>query len=249
MEFSERLPNVDRDNLTELTHSVAESARVLFSAGSVQQTLDRVVELAVATIEGCDFAGIFLMTDEIVTTSAFTDPLVVEIDALQQAHAQGPCLDAIMSRLIMYADELSSEVRWSDFSPLAVNAGIRSVLALPLTADAQLGVLNLYARYPAAFGAVDRAKATILASLASLALALAHTHEDEERRSENLQAALVTREIIGRALGILMERERISTQQAFDILRRASQRLNIKLREVAKRLVETGEDPDADSIS
>ena len=87
-------------------------------------------------------------------------------------------------------------------------------------------------------------KATILASLASLALSVAHTHEDEERRAENLNAALRTREIIGEASGILMERERITADQAFDILRRASQHLNIKLREVAQNLVDTGESPD-----
>jgi AmiR/NasT family two-component response regulator len=73
---------------------------------------------------------------------------------------------------------------------------------------------------------------------------VAHSHEDEERRADTLQTALNTRETIGEALGILMERERISADQAFDILRRASQHLNIKLREVAQDLVDTGKDPD-----
>jgi hypothetical protein len=118
------------------------------------------------------------------------------------------------------------------------------VLALPLLADAQHGALNLYARYPSAFGVVDRAKAAILVSMANLALRLAHSHEDEERRAANLHAALSSRETIGEALGILIERERITAQQAFDILRRASQHLNVKLREVAQNLVDTGEDPD-----
>jgi len=246
MNFAEQVPGLDRDALSELTLNVAESARVLFSAGSVSQTLTSVVELATATIEGCDAAGIFLKSEGVVVTAASTDALVVEIDNLQQQHEQGPCLDAIAHRVIMYADDLTADLRWPEFAPTAVAAGIRSVLALPLTSDEQLGVLNLYASFPAAFGVVDRAKATILASLASLALSIAHTHEDDERRSENLQAALVTREIIGKALGILMERERISTQQAFDILRRASQRLNIKLRVVAQNLVDTGEDPGGD---
>jgi len=122
--------------------------------------------------------------------------------------------------------------------------GIRSVLALPLTANSQLGALNLYARYPGVFGVFDRARAALLASLAGLALSVAHSHEDEERRADNLHGALVSREIIGEAMGILMERERITADQAFDVLRRASQHLNIKLREVAQNLVDTGEDPD-----
>ncbi len=130
------------------------------------------------------------------------------------------------------------------FSQLAAGTGIRSVLSLPLTSGGQLGALNLYACFPVAFGVVDRARAAILASLAGLAYSVAHSHEDEDRRALSLHTALSTRETIGQALGILMERERINSDQAFDILRRASQHLNIKLREVAQNLVDTGENPD-----
>jgi AmiR/NasT family two-component response regulator len=118
------------------------------------------------------------------------------------------------------------------------------VLSLPLVPNSREGALNLYARYPAAFGVVDRARATILTSLASQALSVAHSHEDEQRRVENLNAALGTRETIGEALGILMERERITADQAFDVLRRASQHLNVKLRDIAQNLVDTGETPN-----
>jgi hypothetical protein len=173
-----------------------------------------------------------------------TDPIVVEIDLLQHQTGEGPCLDAIAHRLIFYADDLGRDLRWLHFAPQAVKSGVRSVLALPLSADAQVGALNLYARYPSAFGVVDRAKAAILVSLASHALSVAYSHENEERRTANLHAALASRETIGEALGILMERERITADQAFDILRRASQHLNLKLREVAEKLVETGEQPD-----
>ena len=117
------------------------------------------------------------------------------------------------------------------------------MLALPLSSDSHLGALNLYSCYPAAFGVDGRAKATILVSLASLALSIAHSHEDEERRTANFHAALGSRETIGEALGILMEREHITSEEAFAILRRASQHLNIKLREVARNLIMTGEDP------
>ena len=196
------------------------------------------------TIEGCDLAGIFLMEDDVLTTPVSTGPAVLEIDAEQRRTGEGPCLDAIFHRQMIYADDLRTDLRWPDFSPQATSRGIRSVLSLPLAPDSQDGALNLYAYYPAAFGVVDRAKATILVSLASLAVSVAQTHEDEERRAENLNAALGTRETIGEALGILMERERITANQAFDILRRASQHLNIKLREVAQNLVDTGESPD-----
>src|ERR1700728_1302975 len=83
-----------------------------------------------------------------------------------------------------------------------------------------------------------------LAAVTSLAISVARSHEDEERRTEHLHAALTTREVIGQAQGILMERERISAAQAFDDLRRASQYLNRKLRDVAQDLVDTGTRPE-----
>jgi GAF domain-containing protein len=249
MDFTADAATFDHDSFSEFSITFSETARILSSAGSVIDTVNRLVELAVTTIEGCDFAGLFLINDGMVTTPVLTDPIVRDIDALQHEAGEGPCLDAISQRLIFYAEDLEAEGRWSQFGPAAAAAGIRSVLALPLVSDGDVGALNLYARYPSAFGVVDRAKAAILASLASLALTAAHSHEDEARRSENFATALSSREIIGEAVGILMERERISADEAFDILRRGSQHLNIKLREVARTLVETGERPETGSSS
>jgi GAF domain-containing protein len=235
---------VDRDSFGALTNDFSETARLLFSAGSVTDTLTQVVDLAVATIEGCDFAGLFLVEDDDVTTPVHTDTVVQEVDALQHQTGEGPCLDAIAHHLIFYADDLSTDPRWPRFGPQAAERGIRSVLALPLTTNGHDGAVNLYARYPAAFGVVDRGKGVILASLASVALSAARSLEAKERRVDNLHSAMSSREIIGQAQGILMERERISADQAFDVLRRASQYLNVKLREVAQTLVDTGERPD-----
>jgi GAF domain-containing protein len=237
----------DADRFSELTAALSETARILFSAGDVASTLAQVVTVAVATIEGCDFAGLFVMEGDVVVTPVRTDPVVELIDALQREYTEGPCLDAIAQRIMVYGEDLHNDDRWPSFGPEAAAKGIRSALATPLTNNEAKGALNLYARYPAAFGVVDRAKAVILASLANLALTAAHSLEDEERRNVNLHSALSSREVIGQAQGILMERERIAADQAFDVLRRASQHLNIKLREVAQTLVETGERPDTGS--
>jgi GAF domain-containing protein len=244
MASGERGPTINQDSLSELSLGVSQAASILFAAGSVTDTLTSVVELAVATIEGCDFAGLFTMDGGVPTTSVLTDPMVLAVDVIQQRTGEGPCLDAMTKRLIVSADDLNTDLRWPHFSPEAVSEGIRSVLSLPLVPNSREGALNLYARYPAAFGVVDRARATILTTLASQALSVAHSHEDEQRRVENLNAALGTRETIGEALGILMERERITADQAFDVLRRASQHLNVKLRDIAQNLVDTGETPN-----
>ncbi len=237
-------PTSSADPASALTIDFAQTARLLFSAGGVQDTLAQVVQVAVSTIEGCDRAGIFVVTDGLVTTPVHTDPVVAEVDALQRDTGEGPCLDAVAGGTVFYAGDLGNDPRWPRFGPEATSRGTRSLLALPLLGDGTLGALNLYARYPDAFGVIDRARGLLLAAVAALAFATARTHEDEERRAANLQLALVTRELIGQAQGILMERERITPDEAFDILRRASQHLNLKLREVAQTLIETGERPD-----
>ncbi len=234
-----------REELTsELSLDFLQTARALFGAGDLGETLNQVTNLAVVTIETCDLAGIFLVKAGEFETAAHTDPLVVEIDGLQRRLNQGPCLDAVNHGVTLYADELADDPRWPEFGPQAMAVGIGSVLAVPLFGDGTLGALNLYARIRQAFGPVDRARGLLLAALGGLAASAARTHEDEARRAENLQAALVTRELIGQAQGILIERERITADQAFAVLRQASQHLNIKLREVAQNLVDTGERPE-----
>ena len=238
-----------QDPTSDLVATFSETARALFSAGDLQATWQAVVDLAVATVEGCDFAGISLMGGQQVTTPARTDALVAVVDELQQETGEGPALDAIAQGGAVYAVDLAEDRRWLRFGPGAVGAGIRSVLAVLVANDGTLGALSLYSRYPSAFGVVDRAKATALSALAGAALVAVGAREDEERKAENLRAALDTRAVIGQAQGILMERERISADQAFDVLRRASQHLNIKLREVAQGLVDTGESPSAQPSS
>lgn len=237
-------PGTEQDPAVALADDFSQASRTLFAAGSGQATLAEVVRLAVATIEGCDFAGIFLLDGDTVTTPVHTHPIVTEVDLLQHHTGEGPCLAAITETTIFYAEDLHADARWPHFGPQAAARGIRSLLAVPLSPNGTLGALNLYAHYPSAFGVVDRARAVLLAALAAVAFTSAQTREDEDRRSANLHTALTTREMIGQAQGILMERERITADQAFDILRRASQHLNIKLKEVAQTLVETGEPPD-----
>jgi len=241
-------PTENTDAAAVFTADFSQTLGLLFSAGSVSDTLARVAQVAVATIEGCDSAGIFWMVggtvDGTVAAPVHTDPIATEVEALQHRTGEGPSLEAIAQGVVVYASDLENDPRWPRFGPAATGVGMRSLLALPLLADGTVGALNLYARYPEAFGVIDRARGLLLGAVAALAFSTARTHENEERRTANLRVALATREMIGQAQGILMERERITADEAFDVLRRASQHLNLKLREVAQALVETGERPD-----
>lgn len=229
----------------DLESTFAEIATALFTPESVQGTLQQIVDVAERTIEGCDGAGIFTVIDGEPTTAACSDPFVAAIDHLQIDADQGPCLDALRTGTPHYGADLVDDARWPVFAPRAVAAGVRCVLAYPLSLEHR-SALNLYAHLPAAFGATDRAQGVLFATLARLALDTAEARAAGDERAGNLNEAMVSRELIGQAQGILMERERITADQAFDVLRRASQALNIKLRLVAENLVESGESPKPD---
>jgi hypothetical protein len=235
------------DETLAMAADFANAASSLFAAGSLERTFAQIIEIAIGTIEGCEYAGILLVEGDTTPTSIHTDPFIAEVDTLQLVLGEGPSLDASAQQLTFYVSEFVGEDRWPYFGPEAAKRGLRSQLALPLLAGGTRGSLNLYACYPQAFGVLDRARGLLLASIAAVASSTARTHEDEERRAANLHAALASRELIGQAQGILIERERITSDQAFAILRRASQHLNVKLHEVAQRLVDTGVRPETGS--
>lgn len=235
---------------SELASTFAEISRALYSAHTVEETLRRIVVFSVRTIEGCSGAGISFVQGDTIVTPVWTEPMVLEVDTMQYTTGQGPCLDAIAHGESFYAEDLLTDPRWPTFGRMAAEAGMRSLLSFCLFGKATLGALNLYARHPEAFGATDRAKGLIFATHAGVALAAAGELEDatqalavEVEKLENLHGALASRQVIGRAEGILMQRELITAEQAFDLLRRASQNLNTKLREVAQYVVDTGDVP------
>ena len=176
-------PVTPDDRSSELTASFSETAQALFSAGNPADTLRAVVDLAVETIDGCDFASIFVLDGNTLTTAVGTDSVAAGADLVQHRAGEGPGLDAITQGGTVYAEDLADDPRWVAFGPEAAKAGVRSALALRLSDDASRGAaLILYARYPQAFGALDRAKGVILAAMAGLALSAAEAHEDEVTR-------------------------------------------------------------------
>lgn len=238
------------DTHSELAGNFAEIARALYSAKTIHETLQRIVNFSVQTIAGCSGAGISFIEGEEILTPVWTEPLVLEVDELQYITGEGPCLDAIARGESFYSEDLATDPRWPRFGPRAADAGMRSLLSFCLFGNTTLGALNLYAKTAAAFDDTDRAEGLIFATHAGVALAAAGELESatqalalEVGRLQDLHGALASRQVIGRAEGILMHRERITADEAFDLLRRASQDLNTKLREVAQYVVDTGEVP------
>ncbi len=215
----------------QYAEEMALLARDLLAQDSVQGTLDEIAASAVKLIEGCDAAGILAVSKGRAVTLSVCGDMVEESDRLQGELGEGPCFDAARrvdgERLFRIADMSRPQPSWPRFSQKARDLGIGSMTGVLLYTDRQdFGALNLYARRPGAFGKDIESAGWLLASHAAVALASART-------VEQLEHALETRHAIGEAMGILMERHRLSQDEAFDVLRRLSQEHNIKLRDVA----------------
>lgn len=223
----------------ELALHVTEIARVLLAPTDPIEVLRRITVLSVTVIDACQDAG--LCNAGPVADHMQTSALLTQLDQLQTTLGEGPCVDAFNGHDSVYAADLASDARWPRFGPLAAEAGVRSVIAYRLFSQADtVGALHLYSSEPDAFSVTDRAQGLIFAAHAAVALDVARREEELQDRGVNLQLALASREIIGQAQGILMERELITAEQAFDLLRTSSQHLNLRLRDVAQELVDTG---------
>lgn len=209
-------------------------ARSLLAQGGVQQTLEQICILAVDSIDGCDHAGISFLKGGHVSTPAASDSIPGVVDDIQYETGEGPCLSAMREREVFASDDLAQEERWPSFSARAQReTGITSMLSFRLfVAGDTLGALNLYSKSPAAFGAESRTIGVAFAAHAAVALSTA-IHE------EQMDEALQSRDLIGQAKGLIMARDGVTADQAFNVLRRASQRLNVKLRDVASSMVDS----------
>jgi hypothetical protein len=222
----------------ELARVFAEAAKSLAGQESLGTTAAELVALAVAVVPGVESAGVSLARNGTVQTVAASDELVRSCDAAQYSTGQGPCLDAVWDDRIVLVNDLAADRRWPEFAKRAVELGAASMLACHLSSErGTLSALNMYARTKNAFDDQSRRLATIFATHATIALEFARLETD-------LRAAVETRQGIGQAVGIVMERHRLSARQAFDLLVRSSQRLNVKLRDLADAVVDTGLDPN-----
>lgn len=212
----------------DLTRIFSDIARTFLDARTVDETLDRVVHLAVRTVDSCDFAGVSIVQrGGDITTPAASHHHAAECDELQYEFAEGPCVSAIWKQETFESDDLSQERRWPKWAPRAVELGAASLVSYRLFVKQDtLGALNLYAGKPRAFDEVDRETGVIFASHAAVALAGA-------RRQAQLDAAIV----VAKATGMLMGRRGITSEQATEVLRRAALRTNSKLSEIAERIV------------
>ena len=200
----------------------------------VDATLQAIVVAAVDTVPGAAHAGLSIISSRQVSPIVVTDEVVSRVNTAQHDTGDGPASTSLRERRTVRVDDMATDARWPRFAARAAQAGVGSMLAVRLFVHRdELGVLTLYSRDPHAFGDDAEQIAVLFGAHAAVALAGAQ-HE------QHLTAALTARDAIGQAKGMLMERYRLTADQAFAVLARASQDTNTKLVDVVRVLTDTG---------
>lgn len=224
------------DVLTKLALEVGTLVREMQQRDEVTtESLGELVHSAVRSVPGADCGGLTIADrGNIVRTVAATDEYPVVLDRIQQQHGEGPCLSAAWEQHTVFVDDLGIDPRWPSYRRDAVaHTPIRSVMSFELfKVSKQLGALNFYAHRARAFDTAAVDVAHVYATHVAIAWTVV-------RRDNEFRSALASRDIIGQAKGMLMERFNIDAVHAFELLKRLSQDGNIPLAEVAQRLVQS----------
>ena len=225
-----------------LVDEFAEIGAKLVGYTEVDEVLAELARVALRLVPRADHASASRRERTGFVTVGATSDVPPRVDRIQYELGHGPCVDAILDDSLVDVADLRTDGRWPEFGRRAAEeAGILSMLGFRLffeDADSAelLAGLNLYAAKPGAFDEVDETVAALIATHGALAIAAAR----QRRRADGLAAALQSNRDIGAAIGVLMARLLVTREQAFDLMRIASQRSNRKLREIAEGVLDSG---------
>jgi hypothetical protein len=232
-----------RPAVATLQSALAELSDLSFTAHSLESVLTRVTGVATRLAPGTLAGSVTVLSDGRPTTVAATDDLALDLDQVQYRLGAGPCLQAAETRDLVEVPDLLAEQRWPEFPQQAAGRGCRGVVSVPFPAAPVTGGLNVYVRSAAAWDEAARRRAIRFLSRAAVPVMNRFLYESAVARVQHLETAMASRAAIEQAKGILMERGRLSADQAFEALARASMAANRKLRDVAEHVVATGEFP------
>jgi transcriptional regulator with GAF, ATPase, and Fis domain len=224
---------LDRDGYDGTIQStITELVSALVRGAGIEEMTTKLTSASVALVSGAEFAKISLIENGNLHSIAATSDLAALLDGAQQAAGQGPCLDAVNAQQPIRCSDLGTDARWPRFAVAATNAGVRTVLSFPMEVPGATGAtLSLFGSQPGAMGIRSDATAAMLAHHAAIALFTA----EHERQ---FKAALATRDIIGQAKGMIMERFGVDSTRAFAMLKKISQQTNTPVRQLAASLVD-----------
>ena len=220
------------------TAALIHAARTINQARTPEETLQTIAETALLSIPSVEHVGVSVLDrNGHPETKAATSELVIELDRLQYSLDEGPCVDILRGENVVAAPHIRCDERWPRYVPAAVQLGLKAQLAVKLHLDAEgtVGGLNMYSTVSEEIDPQAPGIADLFATHAALALGKALELDD-------LHQALRTREVIGQAVGLLMQKYDLDTDGAFGFLVRTSSHSNTKVRDIAASMVQTHEE-------
>jgi GAF domain-containing protein len=218
-----------------------ELTRVVLVDRTLTDVLTEVTRIAAKGVPGAESSSITLIRDEQPFTAAHYGEMALAADELQYEKGYGPCVDAGRAGVLLRVDDVRTEERWPDYMAHVQETGVRSSLSVPLPYQGSfIGALNNYSTKPAAFAGPESLRAGLeVAEVVAVAVANADAHWQLGEQARNMGLAMQSRAVIEQAKGVLMAQRHVDADQAFEILREASQRYNRKLRDIAMGIVDS----------
>lgn len=216
-------------------------SRMRLSVHSLESLLQDVADLTKRTLsEPCEVSATLLVGHR-VHTAAHTGELARDLDGVQYSTGSGPTMDAISTGQLVHVTDMASEARWGGFVQAAISCGVVSAVAVPISATHPKvsAALNAYSIRPHAFDMSTLQLVTSHARGAETMILNAHEHETCRELVCQLATALETRPVIDQAKGILMRDRSCTAEEAFALLEAASKRSNVKVRDLARKMVES----------
>jgi ANTAR domain/GAF domain len=235
---------VTEDDPTDPYHVFQSLARLIYIGSTFDEVYQHLVDTAPRVVAGCDHASLMLARGDGYETAAASDEVARHIDKLERELGEGPCVDAIEDEAGQIDPDISKQSAWPRLAarvladtPVRGMAGYRIILE-----GKKVGALNLFSDTP---GALERNgdEGAVLAAFTSVALMSVANRE----RADSLRRGLESNREVGKAIGLLMAAHHIGSEEAFEVLRKASNDMNMKLTEVAREVIENAErrPPDA----
>jgi GAF domain-containing protein len=220
-------------------------SKVVLVDRTLAEVLTDITAIAARRIPGAEASSITLLRADKAFTAAHSGAMALAADELQYEHGYGPCMDAGRGGVLLRVDDMRMEERWPEYvAHVVATTPVLSSLSIPLPYQgSSIGALNNYSTKPGAFASPESLRAgSDVAEVIAVAVANADAHARLFDQAHNMRVAMESRATIEQAKGVLMAQRHIDADQAFEILREASQRYNRKLRDIAFGIVQSAQE-------
>jgi GAF domain-containing protein len=220
-------------------------SKVVLVDRTLAEVLTDITAIAARSIPGAEASSITLLRADKAFTAAHSGEMALAADELQYEDGYGPCMDSGRGGVLLRVDDMRMEERWPEYvAHVVATTPVLSSLSFPLPYQgSSIGALNNYSTKPGAFASPESLRAgSDVAEVIAVAVANADAHARLFDQAHNMRVAMESRATIEQAKGVLMAQRHIDADQAFEILREASQRYNRKLRDIAFGIVQSAQE-------